>query len=70
MFVGFCSIVGGTVVISGLYMLLWGKESDKEEQVTTIEHQYITHEVDQEDPKKWKEFDLLEKDVLFITFIY
>ncbi|KAL7609471.1 hypothetical protein Lser_V15G13967 [Lactuca serriola] len=46
------SIVGGTVVISGLYLLLWGKEGDKEEQVTTIEHQYITHEVDQEDPKK------------------
>jgi hypothetical protein len=25
-----CSIIGGVVVIAGLYMLLWGKDKDRE----------------------------------------
>jgi hypothetical protein len=25
-----CSIIGGVVVIAGLYMLLWGKDKDQE----------------------------------------
>lgn len=29
-----CSIIGGVVVILGLYMLLWGKENDQEQDAS------------------------------------
>ena len=38
-------------MIAGLYLLLWGKEGDKEERVKKIEQSYVTYEVDEEDPK-------------------
>jgi hypothetical protein len=33
-----CSIIGGVVVIAGLYMLLWGKEKDQEYNASGEEH--------------------------------
>lgn len=41
------SVLGGVVVIGGLYLLLWGKEGDKKVQVKEIEHAYVTYEVDE-----------------------
>ncbi|KAI3693022.1 hypothetical protein L6452_32849 [Arctium lappa] len=43
------SVLGGVIVIGGLYLLLWGKEGDKKAQVKDIEHPYVTYEVDKED---------------------
>lgn len=45
------SIVGGVIVIAGLYLLLWGKEADREVQVKPIEQPYVMTYDDEEDPK-------------------
>ncbi|CAK9175031.1 unnamed protein product [Ilex paraguariensis] len=38
------SIIGGVIVIVGLYLLLWGKERDKDVQVKPEEQAYTTNE--------------------------
>ncbi|XP_024961850.1 WAT1-related protein At4g08300-like [Cynara cardunculus var. scolymus] len=45
------SVLGGVIVIVGLYLLLWGKEGNKEARVKKTELHYVTYEVDEEDPK-------------------
>ncbi|KAM7485194.1 hypothetical protein LguiA_001203 [Lonicera macranthoides] len=44
------SIVGGVIVIVGLYLLLWGKEGDQEVQIRPEEQSQIIYE-GHEDPK-------------------
>ena len=45
-----CSIIGGVVVIAGLYMLLWGKDKDQaynsssEEQVPDMDCEKQQHQ--------------------------
>jgi nitrogen fixation-related uncharacterized protein len=34
-----CSIIGGDVVILGLYMLLWGKGKDQIDNKSSTEHE-------------------------------
>lgn len=34
-----CSVIGGVLVILGLYMLLWGKDKDDQEHKAGKEHQ-------------------------------
>ncbi|KAF8388217.1 hypothetical protein HHK36_026883 [Tetracentron sinense] len=43
------SIVGGVIVIAGLYLLLWGKEADGEVQIKPQEQSYLTY-VGQKEP--------------------
>lgn len=42
---GFFSILGGAIVIVGLYLLLWGKEGDQEAQVKSQEESYSARDL-------------------------
>ncbi|KAK9288635.1 hypothetical protein L1049_017095 [Liquidambar formosana] len=44
------SIIGGVIVIAGLYLLLWGKEGDQEVEIKSQEQSYLTYNK-QEEPK-------------------
>lgn len=42
-FSSFCSIIGGLIVIIGLYLVLWGKERDQEEQMESKRPAFLAY---------------------------